>query len=267
MHNCEFCGTSFTTPHALKYHQKTAKYCLELRGLESEFRCVFCGKQLSEKRQLEKHQKKCPLSDNPPPPVQIPEEKNDEIDSLEKTVELLTEKIATLEQENSYQAKILIEYQKKIGIDISRNITKKLIETEVKNNLTTDHLKNGADGCADFFSTYVCRNKIECSDHTRHTFVYQDSTGKRIRDHKLVKLFPLFFKAVVTYKQKELKEAQKQCVKNFNNLLRKSPSRTDMNTSMDIHREIMCLINPSDKSNQIRTELRKNFASKLSCYL
>lgn len=267
MHNCEFCGTSFSAPHALKYHQKTAKYCLELRGLESEFRCSFCGKQLSEKRQLEKHQKKCPLSNNPQLPVQTLDEKDNKIDSLEKTVELLTEKISTLEQENSYQAKILIEYQKKIGINISRNITRQLIETEVKNNLTSAHLKNGADGCADFFSTYICKNRIECSDHTRHTFRYQDGTGKLVKDYKLVKLFPLFFKAVVTYKQKELKEAQKYCVKNFNKLLKKSPSKSDINTSIDIHREIMCLIDLSNKSSQIRTELRKNFASKLSCYL
>jgi hypothetical protein len=32
---CEYCNAGFSVKHSLTYHQKTAKYCLEIRGAQS----------------------------------------------------------------------------------------------------------------------------------------------------------------------------------------------------------------------------------------
>ena len=47
---CEFCKNVFSTKTNLNNHQKRAKYCLKLRGLnnsETNHKCDSCGKCFS----------------------------------------------------------------------------------------------------------------------------------------------------------------------------------------------------------------------------
>jgi hypothetical protein len=60
--SCEFCSSTFSNKKSLLYHQKNTKYCLQVRGSSTSFRCKVCSKELSEKRQLEKHEEKCGLA-------------------------------------------------------------------------------------------------------------------------------------------------------------------------------------------------------------
>lgn len=60
--NCEFCQSNFHANFSLLYHQRTAKYCLKLQGIDNtKYICSYCNKNLSEKRLLDAHENKCGL--------------------------------------------------------------------------------------------------------------------------------------------------------------------------------------------------------------
>ncbi len=56
-YNCDFCKKTFSTNTILQQHQKTAKYCLRLRGqeLENTFQCKDCLKNFTNKNRLSTH--------------------------------------------------------------------------------------------------------------------------------------------------------------------------------------------------------------------
>jgi len=60
---CRFCGSIFEKKYCLAIHQKTAKYCLALRGEHTPFKCPVCEKEFTEKRNMDNHVKKCNLND------------------------------------------------------------------------------------------------------------------------------------------------------------------------------------------------------------
>jgi len=54
--NCSFCTKTFSSKSSLKYHQKTAKYCLEIQGKKcTTFKCIYCDKILSTNQHLVEH--------------------------------------------------------------------------------------------------------------------------------------------------------------------------------------------------------------------
>jgi hypothetical protein len=99
---CEFCKTSFVTKSALLHHQKSAKYCLKIQGVNAtKFVCNNCNKSLSDKRVLDAHEEKCGVSEKAKDLQSI-------VFNLEKQVLLLKQKnkyykntIKDLKQQNS----------------------------------------------------------------------------------------------------------------------------------------------------------------------
>ena len=59
--NCIYCKKTFNNKYILKNHQKTAKYCLKIQGIEPEsgYKCKFCNKSFSLKQHLVNHNKTC----------------------------------------------------------------------------------------------------------------------------------------------------------------------------------------------------------------
>jgi len=59
--NCEFCKNTFQNISSLNNHQKTAKYCLDIQGKESNniFECEACNVTFTLKSTLEKHLTRC----------------------------------------------------------------------------------------------------------------------------------------------------------------------------------------------------------------
>ena len=59
MLNCEFCKKEFSTKGVVLSHQKTAKYCLEIQGINiknnSNFKCDYCNKTFTLKHNLNDH--------------------------------------------------------------------------------------------------------------------------------------------------------------------------------------------------------------------
>jgi hypothetical protein len=63
---CEFCDKTFTTKGNLVKHQKSAKYCIEIRLKKGEnideikeFKCNYCDKKFTDKNNVTKHQMNC----------------------------------------------------------------------------------------------------------------------------------------------------------------------------------------------------------------
>jgi hypothetical protein len=57
---CEYCENGFSSKTNLLNHQKTSKYCLEIRGVDSKTNiCINCEKDFSTVYTLCKHQKTC----------------------------------------------------------------------------------------------------------------------------------------------------------------------------------------------------------------
>ena len=61
---CEYCEKNFKTSSSFNHHQKTAKYCLIIRGVVKEeenciiiedYTCKYCDKNLSTKGNLDRH--------------------------------------------------------------------------------------------------------------------------------------------------------------------------------------------------------------------
>jgi hypothetical protein len=58
---CDFCKKNLSSLSALKYHQKTAKYCLTMQGRTSggNFDCNYCDRKFNTKQHLTTHYISC----------------------------------------------------------------------------------------------------------------------------------------------------------------------------------------------------------------
>ena len=86
--DCTYCKKTFTTRSNLLLHQKTAKYCLNLRGARNDlFKCDYCEKKYATNQRLQNHVQKCLL---------------DKKDKKEESsiIQLLKKQIESLEKKN-----------------------------------------------------------------------------------------------------------------------------------------------------------------------
>ena len=47
---CKYCNKIFSSINALKKHEKTANYCLKLRGKKSDIKCKYCLKKFGSEK-------------------------------------------------------------------------------------------------------------------------------------------------------------------------------------------------------------------------
>ena len=208
---CEFCTHIFTKKQALIYHQKTAKYCLKLRGTQSTYKCEICGKELSDKRYFEKHQEKCNLS------IEIKmkevvelkysfEQYKQQVDFLKKIIEDKDKLIQSCnEQIHQLQNKlenIAIQGVKKHSSVTNNNIINNLIPItdehlkEQAQFLTLEHIKQGALGYANFACDYALKDRITCVDVSRRKVKYKNPDGLVITDPEMSVLSKKLFSSI-----------------------------------------------------------------------
>ena len=188
------------------YHQKTAKYCLSIRGSHSQHKCMYCGKEISEKRQLEKHSEKCGSSKKI-------EEQCDTILKLTQEIQILKEMQNTFKQQllekneqiHQLQNKlenIAIQGVKKHSSVTNNNIINNLIPItdehlrEQAQFLTLDHIKQGALGYANFVCDYALKDRITCVDLSRRKVKYKNPDGLVITDPEMSVLSKKLFSSI-----------------------------------------------------------------------
>ena len=90
--NCEFCQKEFQIKSTLVYHQKTAKYCLEIQGkTNDQYKCSDCQKTFSTQYRLNDHQNiSCKFKDK---------------SNYEKEIISIKEELATYKKQEKIRAK------------------------------------------------------------------------------------------------------------------------------------------------------------------
>ena len=160
---CDFCNNEFSNKQNLTAHQKRAKYCLKLQGVNNNntYICKNCDKNFTKKFSYDRHTKIC--------------KKTCITDELKQLVNFQKEQIIELRTENELLKSELEKY---------RSDYKEL--SDIKNNvqyLTLDHHVKGAEGYAEYALEFPFKNKIVCVDNmTRNKIKYKNEDGDVIED-------------------------------------------------------------------------------------
>ncbi len=89
MSNCQYCNSSFKNNSCLNYHQKNAKYCLNLRKDDLSYKCEYCNKVISTKYKLETHKNICKEREK----YNIEKSYNDNINLKQNEIDILNCKL------------------------------------------------------------------------------------------------------------------------------------------------------------------------------
>jgi len=202
---CEFCKNIFSTKTNLNSHQKTAKYCLKIQGIEvqKKYECKWCNKSFEIFSNFERHKKVC----KDPKKIEEYEYQNkikeqeimnvkEENNILKKEIEMLKNTIYELREDKKdlhdrYDNLSLTAVKRPVNntknIQINNFIQKmeplriEDIEESVP-MLTLDHHVKGAEGYAEYALEFPFKDKIVCVDVNRNKIKYKDGEGNVIED-------------------------------------------------------------------------------------
>lgn len=159
--NCEFCKNIFRNNSSLLNHQKTAKYCLKIQGVENKctYTCDMCNSVFNLKSTLEKHQNRCVY--NTPGIKKILEQNlllRQQVISLQKD---------KLDLQESYEhiAEILAKRSTTTNNTVNNlnlgvfDKTQEDINRIVDENYNKDYLIDGQKGVARFTQLHVLKNE------------------------------------------------------------------------------------------------------------
>jgi hypothetical protein len=232
MLKCQFCEKEFQNISSFNLHQRTAKYCLEKQGKENiEYQCKYCKKFFTNKQRLETHLEICSVKlSESSKKIKDLEIKIKELEKLktkkDKIIEKLEkEKVKELEKLESKKDKIIenLELKNKELEDKLYKILEKAIDKPTTTNnttnieklemisktfldekaqyLTIDHIKNGADGYANFFLEHQLKDRVICTDFSRRKIKYKDENGEVITDPEMNSLSLLLFNSIKSRNQ------------------------------------------------------------------
>jgi len=203
--DCHFCKRKLKTAASLKTHQKTAKYCLILRGKIKKglHICTFCAKDFSQKVHLNNHMKVC-------------ESVLENVSELKEKVKILEQKIQILEQakrdwiqeKNELNKKhedltqtlaIQPRYTQHNRINIIQNLaifnkTDDDIQRIVHENYNIDHLIDGQKGVARFTNENIIKQQpggkpiYVITDKIRGNGKYRVSNSEMVIDNGMIGL-------------------------------------------------------------------------------
>jgi hypothetical protein len=216
---CCYCKNILKTTSALKQHQKTTKYCLDIQGNKSAiYCCEYCKENFTLKSIFEKHLNRCKAK------------KNNEFDQTKQEISNLREQLKAFENirdellvtKNQLQEALQREKDIQNRYDkLAQTLAKK--PTSVHNNTTTNtnntvmmmkpfdmndkeviskaisdsfnqnHLLCGQKGVAKFAAQYLLKDengdpKYICTDPSRQVYKFKTPSGEIEKDLKANKL-------------------------------------------------------------------------------
>jgi hypothetical protein len=231
---CSFCKKVFGSKTALEHHKKTAKYCLEIQGINSieNFECLYCKKHLStnerllthtiickEKKKQENIEKEKKIESTFYEQKKYYEEKLKEKDSLLKEKNDYIEKLeARLEK---FEDSILSKTDKKMITSTPNHTTNNTTNIVINHNylnlndipkmaafleekLDKEVVAGGQKGLALLLSNTVLKDKYKCVDPSRQNFEFTNELGEVERDVKAKKLTNALIKSDICYKSGEI---------------------------------------------------------------
>lgn len=198
---CKFCKRKLKSTSSLKMHQKTAKYCLKLRGetKKGSHICNFCSKDFFQKVHLRDHMAICESGSSE---VIMLKEK---IEELKHTISMFEKRVKTLEQDK----KDLLQHSETIAkqprytqnnrISITQNLaifnkTDEDIQRIVHENYNKEHLIEGQRGAARFTNENIIQQQpgskpiYVVTDKTRGHGKYRVSNSETVIDNGMVGL-------------------------------------------------------------------------------
>lgn len=209
--DCQFCRNVFSTKTNLSQHQKTAKYCLKLRGdknIKGKFNCTLCKKTYTSKYRLDTHISKCADAFSELTHLQ---KKIDELTNINGMLECkLAEYKQTITTLQDKLENIAIKaVQKSTTTNNTKNIqinnflknapplTDQVIEDNIQ-YLTLEHHVQGVEGYAKYALEFPFKGRIVCVDVARNKIKYKDGDGNVIEDVGFRKMMMKLCKALYT---------------------------------------------------------------------
>ena len=210
---CKYCKSVFSTKTNLNSHQKTAKYCVNIRAddkpINIEYKCIGCSKVFSRKQHLDRHVAVCKA--------------NDKLYELENIIQQQAQELNRYKETEGIYEKQLIEYKKQIqelqnkleniavkavGRPITSNTTNNTnimnlaplnmtsltehLTTVINTQMTEKHVLEGQEGIAKLisccFTTDDGKKLITCTDISRGVWKSKDKDGNVSRDFKASKI-------------------------------------------------------------------------------
>jgi hypothetical protein len=219
---CNFCSNEFISKTSLIHHQKTAKYCILLQGIDknTNFVCLKCNKKLSTQNRLYTHEQTCKkhMEDI------IRKECDQKLIEKDKIIferDLLISEQKIIIKELHAEYKNQIERQNKDFHNRLQSMAEKAIDkpstvnqnttTQIINNLlpittehlneqvqylTIDHVKHGAVGYAKYALEHPLKDRLVCTDTSRKKGKYKDSDGNIVSDPEMTTITKKLFLAI-----------------------------------------------------------------------
>ena len=231
---CEFCGNEFSNKTSLNSHQKTAKYCLELRNEQvTLYSCEHCKKGFTKPFHLQRHQEICKTIDsNTLLNLKSIKQENIELKNqhiiYKKEIEnkdMIIQQQKLIIEEQKLAIKHFQDDQRKQINDLNdriqsmaekaiskpstlnqTNTTNQIINNmmpitdahlqEHIQNLNSVHVQNGASGYAKYALEYPLKDMILCTDFQRRSCKYKDENGNVVSDPEMTKITKRLFSAI-----------------------------------------------------------------------
>jgi hypothetical protein len=202
---CQYCKGKFKTNSSLKHHQKTARYCLNKRGIKNtNFRCSTCKKTFSSNYNLSVHIVSCGKSEvvmklqtKLNHYVSILDQKEQIIEDLKNTIQTLQDKLENIAIKAVQRTKTVKNNNTQINnfIQNMKPISSEYL-IEHAPTLTLEHIKKGASGYAEYALEGPLKDRVACVDYSRRKIKFKDKEGNVITDPEMVKLAPMFFESI-----------------------------------------------------------------------
>lgn len=192
-------------------HQKTAKYCLNLRGQQAQYHCSKCDKTFGEQRNLLTHEKTCVRRDTEELLIEMKQANAvllERIKAQNETIEKLTRANEKLQND----MKEIALSKKTTTITNNNNInilplTNEWLD-EQSRYLTKYHIEAGASGFARLAKNHSFQDRVICTDPSRGSFKY-NKAGITVKDSHGIVLAEKFF-ASIQSRNREIVKAVKE---------------------------------------------------------
>ena len=269
---CEFCGNEFSNKTSLNSHQKTAKYCLELRNEQVIlYSCEHCKKGFTKPFHLQRHQEICKTIDaNTLLNLKSIKQENIELKNqhiiYKKEIEnkdMIIQQQKLIIEEQKLAIKEFQDDQRKQNKDltdriqsmaekaiakpstVNKNITTTnhiinnmmpLTDVHLQehiHNLNTVHVQNGASGYAKYALEYPLKDMILCTDFQRRSCKYKDENGNVVSDPEMTKITKRLFSAIKERNEELINEYSAELQEKWKTLNTSGPSEMNEEEIVD----------------------------------